>query len=212
LRFRERVDQLKIFLDRLNIDDFSLVMHDWGGPIGSAMAMDRFPALRRLVYFNTTLTEVASLPKLIRWSAAPLVGRFLTQWSDRFIRFTTELGVVKPLSSQDRAGYFWPYPDSRSRRAIYDFVQDIPFTAGHPSWKDLELLRSQLVKLSSLPVQIIWGLKDPCFHKLMLERVAAHFPKAEVHSFEDASHLVLEDKASEVAVLLDEFLSRPNVV
>ncbi len=207
IRFKERVSQFGQFIEQLGLGKFSLVMHDWGGPIGTAMALDRQSQVERLVYFNTTLTEVDSLPRLIKMAAAPVIGPFLTYWTDRFIRYTTELGVGGKLSEKDKQGYFWPYKSVKSRKAIHDFVKDIPFSSSHPSYHELESLRGGINSLASLPVQIIWGLKDPCFHKGVMESVASHYPNAEVHAFEDASHLVIEDKRSEVLGLLRRFLS-----
>ncbi|MCB0355204.1 MAG: alpha/beta fold hydrolase, partial [Bdellovibrionales bacterium] len=40
-RTRDRVAQLTEFIDRLQIDRFSLVVHDWGGSIGSMVAVER---------------------------------------------------------------------------------------------------------------------------------------------------------------------------
>ena len=59
-------------------------------------------------------------------------------------------------------------------------------------------LGSRLPDLKDIPVKIVWGLRDPCFHREMLSQVAHHFPQAEILEIPQASHLVLED-APEVA-------------
>lgn len=208
IRARERMAHLVEFVDALELEKFSLVLHDWGGPIGTGMALERLDRVEKITYLNTTLTEIESLPSMIKTAASPLIGRVLTQYTQRFLRLMLDFGVVKKLSKQVREGYLAPYATMARRKAIWDFVHDIPFTAQHPTYQTLVKLASQLPQLRAKPIQIIWGLKDPCFHKEMLERVAAHFPDAEVHEFTDASHLVLEDKAKEVGDLLENFLGR----
>jgi cis-3-alkyl-4-acyloxetan-2-one decarboxylase len=207
-RFGDRVNHLCEFVEKLGLTKFSLIMHDWGGPIGAGVALRNLTKLQKLVFFNTTLTEVDLLPKMIRFSAAPVIGKAITQYTTQFLRYTTELGVVNKLSEQDKAGYFWPYKTVKNRKAICDFVYDIPFKPSHPSYKDLTEIRSSISLLNSFKIKIIWGLKDPCFHANILEKIKEIFPKAEVHPFADASHLVIEDKRAEVIGLIDSFIGR----
>jgi olefin beta-lactone synthetase len=207
-RASDRIRHLVAFIDALKIDKFSMVLHDWGGPIGTGAALQRLDKLEKIVYLNTTLTEIESLPSMIKTAAAPFVGKFLTQYTTRFLKLLLQYGVHKKLSREVRNGYLDPYRTVARRRAIWGFVQDIPFSSRHPTYQTLNRLASDLVQIRTKPVQIIWGLKDPCFHKEMLEKVAAHFPSAEVHEFTDASHLVLEDKPTEVTELIKSFFDR----
>jgi len=207
-RFRaiDRVDQLQEFTEKIELDRFSLVMHDWGGSIGTMLATRVADRIDRLVYLNTTLTETEALPPLIKFAAAPVIGKFLTKYTKQFLRFTTNLGVSRKLSKEVRAGYYFPYKTAERRAAIWEFVDDIPFDSSHPSYAMMLKLAEGLPRLANHPVQIIWGLKDPCFHREMLNKVARHFPKALVYEIPEASHLVLEDEPGLVTTLIHEFL------
>lgn len=212
-RFRavDRIEHLRILLDSLEVEKFSLVMHDWGGAIGTGLAVREVSRVEKLVYFNTTLTETESLPGMIKRAANPLIGKFLTYHTMDFLKLMASFGVTKSLPRDVKQGYYLPYREKRSRQAIWDFVCDIPFDQNHPSYPAMLEMASQLEVLSSKPVQIVWGLRDPCFHRAMMDKVAVHFPQAELHEFPNASHLVLED-APEVPELVEAFLQRPEQV
>jgi acyl-CoA synthetase (AMP-forming)/AMP-acid ligase II len=172
------------------------------------VAIRRPERIEKLVYLNTTLTETEALPPLIKTAAKPFIGRILTQYTSRFITFTTQWGVAKRLSPDVKDWYYYPYRTRARRQAIWDFVADIPFDRSHPTYRAMLDLAEGIPQLESTPVKIIWGLKDPCFHRQMLSKVAAHFPQAEVVEIPDASHLVLED-APEIAIpAVAEFLTR----
>ncbi|NMC62643.1 MAG: alpha/beta fold hydrolase [SAR324 cluster bacterium] len=207
----ERTDQVEEFLDALKIDQFSLVMHDWGGSIGSMVAIRNPSRVEKLVYFNTTLTEIESLPELIKRATTPVVGKILTKYSTSFLRLLTEMGSSKRLSHEVKQAYLLPYRSTADRQAIWDFVADIPFNNEHPSHGDLVLLGEKLPLLEAKPVQIVWGLKDPCFHREMLSKVARHFPQAEVLELPEASHLLLEDAIEKVSRAVLGFLMKPVV-
>jgi acyl-CoA synthetase (AMP-forming)/AMP-acid ligase II/pimeloyl-ACP methyl ester carboxylesterase len=194
----DRINHLQTLIDHLGLKRFSLVMHDWGGAIGTALAVRNLDRLDRLIYLNTTLTETESLPRIIRQAARPIIGKYLTKYSMRFLKLTTGFGVCHKLSRAVRQGYCYPYQTSKRRTAIWGFVADIPFDDTHPSYGEMLDLAGKLPLLAKTPVKIIWGLRDPCFHREMLSKVAEHFPQADVLEIADASHLVLED-AKEVA-------------
>jgi acyl-CoA synthetase (AMP-forming)/AMP-acid ligase II/pimeloyl-ACP methyl ester carboxylesterase len=207
----DRMNQVEELLNRLKIDRFSLVMHDWGGPIGTGVAVRNLSRVEKLVYLNTTLTEIDSLPKIIKTAATPLIGKFITQYTSRFIKLATSVGVTRTLPREVKDGYFYPYQTKAARTAIWDFVADIPFETNHPTYSELVELSAKLPSFANIPVQIIWGLRDPCFHKDMLGKVAQHFPHASVLEIPDASHLVLEDKPELATETIKQFLLAPQV-
>ncbi|MDC0358346.1 fatty acid CoA ligase family protein [Oligoflexia bacterium] len=205
-RSTDRIEHLQEFLDQLKLKQFSLVMHDWGGPIGTGLAVRDVDKIEKLVYLNTTLTETEALPGIIKMAAAPVIGKLLTKYSKRFLKITTKLGVCKKLSKEVCKGYYFPYRTAARRTAIWDFVDDIPFDSTHPSYAEMLNLAEQLPTLGEKPVQIIWGLKDRCFHREMLNKVASHFPNANILEIPQASHLVLEDAPELVGNTIDDFL------
>jgi acyl-CoA synthetase (AMP-forming)/AMP-acid ligase II/pimeloyl-ACP methyl ester carboxylesterase len=205
-RAADRIAHLEDLLDQLDIGRFSLVMHDWGGPIGTGLAVRRASDVERLVYFNTTLAETSLLPGMIRRAASPLIGRMLTQHTMRFVKLLTSLGVVHALPHEIREGYHRPYQTPATRRAIWGFVRDIPFSRSHPTAPLMDEMIAGLPALADKPVKIIWGMKDPCFHSGILRRVAARFPQADVVEIASASHLVLEDAPEQSIAAVEDFL------
>ena len=208
-RAADRVSHLEELLGQLGVDRFSLVMHDWGGPIGTGLAVHRPEAIERLVYFNTMLAETDLLPGMIRQAASPVIGRLLTQHSMRFLKLLTSHGVARVLPDEVRQGYLRPYRHRADRRAVWGFVRDIPFTPSHPSAALMADVVARLPVLADTPVKIIWGMKDPCFHEEILRSFSARFPAADVVRVPMASHLVLEDVPGLAIAEVREFL-RPG--
>ncbi len=211
-RAGDRIGHLEDLLAELGIGRFSLVMHDWGGPLGTGLAVRRPADVERLVYFNTTLAEMALLPGMIRRAAAPVIGRLLTQDTMQFLKLLTSFGVVQAMPEEVRRAYLRPYRTRAGRRAIWGFVQDIPFSPSHPTAPLMDDMVARLPALADTPVKIIWGMKDPCFHPGILRQVAARFPQADVVRVPDASHLVLEDAPGQSIAAVREFLGPAPVV
>jgi acyl-CoA synthetase (AMP-forming)/AMP-acid ligase II/pimeloyl-ACP methyl ester carboxylesterase len=212
VRFKalDRINQLEEFVTALGLKKFSMVMHDWGGPLGTGFMLKRLESIERIVYLNTTLTETESLPPIIKLAAMPVIGKALTRHTATFVRLTTSMGAYTRLTPDVKDGYMAPYTTRQQRDAIWDFVDDIPFDASHPTYSQMVEIAAGLPKVAQKPVKIIWGLRDPCFHREMLSKVAAHFPNAEILEIGDASHLVLDDAPQIAIPAIKEFLSRPS--
>ncbi len=211
-RAQDRVDHLDELLKQLGVSRFSLVMHDWGGSIGTALAQRRVADVDKLVYFNTTLGEIDELPRIIRLAASPFIGEILTKYTKTFLRLTTSIGAYHPLSAEAKRGYLAPYETVLSRQAIWDFVSDIPFFSAHPSFGQKLNLEDGLKQLAEKPVKVMWGLKDPCFHPGFLRKMRGYFPRADIDELPHASHLVLEDEPERVGTAVREFLTRKATV
>jgi len=206
-RASHRIAHLQEFIEHLGLTKYSLVMHDWGGSIGTGVAVRNPSAIEGLVFLNTTLTETESLPFIIKRAARPLVGKFLTKTTKHFVKLTTDWGVSRKMVPDVKYGYHLPYGTSARRTAIWDFVADIPFDSDHPSYDDMLFLAENIPKLAHVPTLIVWGLQDPCFHREMLSQVARHFPHAEVIEIPHGSHLVLEDAPDITNPAILNFLS-----
>jgi acyl-CoA synthetase (AMP-forming)/AMP-acid ligase II/pimeloyl-ACP methyl ester carboxylesterase len=205
----DRINQLEEFAQALGLNKFSMLMHDWGGPLGTGFMLRRLDSIERIIYLNTTLTETESLPPIIKLAAFPIVGRALTRHTATFVKLTTSMGAHRKLTPDIKEGYLAPYINRKQRDAIWDFVDDIPFDFSHPTYSQMVDIAAGLPEIARKPVKIIWGLRDPCFHREMLSKVAAHFPNAEILEIADASHLVLDDAPQIAIPAIKEFFSRP---
>jgi haloalkane dehalogenase len=197
-------------IDRLDLHQITLLVHDWGGPIGLRAAVARPHRLSRLILFNTGAFPPPMIPWRIRACRLPVLGRGAVQGLNLFALAAQRMAVSNPncISAEARAGLLAPYDCWAHRHAIYQFVKDIPTSRRHPTWQHLADLESQLPTLAKLPVQMIWGMRDWCFRPLCLDRLMQHLPHAEVHRLEDVGHWVTEEAPERVGRLVQSFLLR----
>jgi haloalkane dehalogenase len=63
-------------------------------------------------------------------------------------------------------------------------------------------------QFNKLPMLICWGERDFVFDRHFLDEWRRRFPAAEVHSYPDCGHYILEDAMDEVVPLISAFLER----
>ncbi|MGY1747333.1 alpha/beta fold hydrolase [Blastococcus sp. SYSU D00695] len=169
------------------------VGHDWGGVISLGWALEHREQLRGVVLANTAVAmppgDVG--PALIRLAHAPGVRAAVTVGTPVFVRATTLLSRP-PLPADVRRAFAAPYGSAARRRAVGDFVADIPFSPTHPSRPVQERIAEDIRSLE-VPALLLWGPGDPVFGERYLDDLRGRLPHASLHRYEGASHLLPED-------------------
>lgn len=192
-RLADRVADLGRLTDAMGVTGpVVTVAHDWGGPVSLGWALAHRDVLAGVVLANTAVhqPEGSPAPTLIRLARSRPLLDAVTRRTTTFLRGTTFMSRDMP---QDVARAFRaPYADAASRRAIGDFVADIPLSPQHPSAATLEGIAEGITTLD-VPVLLAWGSDDPVFSDRYLRDLRARMPHADVHRYEKARHLVTED-------------------
>ncbi len=191
-------------------DDITLVVHDWGGMIGLAWAVEHADRVKRIVLLNTSAFPLPSTKKM-PWTLSLVrntkVGEWLVLGLNAFSRGATRMAVTRrPMSAEIRKAYCAPYDSVANRIATLRFVQDIPLKPSDPSWKIVEETAGKLDRFNDTPVLVCWGAKDFVFDDHFLAEWRRRWPHAVVHRFEDCGHYILEDAADEVVARVRDFI------
>jgi len=212
-RLKSRVDDLDALYEHLNLKrKISLVVHDWGGMIGMAFALRHRKIIDRIVIMNTAAflpPENKNLP-LSLWivrnikplSAVAVLGFNLFSFGALF------LASHKGLSIEVKKGLTAPYNSWKNRIATLKFVQDIPVKEKDPSYQLVEDVDNNLQKIKDIPMLICWGEHDFVFDNDYLVEWQRRFPKAEVHTFSNAGHYVLEDAQDRIVAIVGNFFNK----
>jgi haloalkane dehalogenase len=209
---RRRVDDLEALLDHLRLDaGLTLVLHDWGGMIGMAYAHRHPERISRLVVLNTAAFRMPAgqrLPRSLWLCRNTPAGPLLVRGLNAFCRGAAHFCTRRPLPPAVRAAYLAPYDSWRHRIAILRFVQDIPLSPGDPAYGLVAEVEAGLYGFTDVPMLICWGLRDFVFDQPFLDEWRRRFPAAEVRTFPEAGHYVLEDAGEEIGPLVSDFLYR----
>lgn len=197
--------RVEALLNRLDLSGITLVVHDWGGPIGLSYAL-RYPhRIRRLVLMNTWMWPLdgdAWIALFSRLAGSPLGRTLIT-------RFNAFARGVMPLAFADRSRlsdaafrhYLTPLATPTDRIGSWAFPRAL---RGASDW--LGALWARRAALPDGPALVVWGLRDPAFGLRPLRRWMALLPHAHVHSLPDVGHYVPEEAPGAVGHALTRFL------
>jgi haloalkane dehalogenase len=130
-----------------------------------------------------------------------------------FCQGTAWIGCKRtPMDRQLRQAYVAPYDSWSHRIAILRFVQDIPLQPGDRAHDLVTWVQGRLALLRSVPMLVLWGMKDFVFDRHFLEEWIRHFPAAEVHRFSGAGHYLFEDESDAINGLVAAFLAAHSAI
>lgn len=209
---RQRVDDLEALLEHLEVRErITLIVHDWGGMIGMAYATRHPERIVRLVILNTAAFHLPAgkrFPLALKICRDTAIGSFLVRRLNMFALMAARVGCKRnPMPEALRGAYCAPYNSPADRIATLRFVQDIPLRPEDPGYDLISEVEAGLAQFAGLPMTICWGMKDFVFDKHFLKEWQRRFPQAEVHTFADCGHYILEDASDEVIPIIEKFLA-----
>jgi pimeloyl-ACP methyl ester carboxylesterase len=209
---QRHVQHFSALMDDLRLDDVTLVVQDWGGPIGLGWAGDHPDRVKRLVLLNTWAgglpPDYPKPPMLFGLLRLPVLGELLVKGAHVFVRVFLFRGGTHPerLGENEQAAYLAPHPSWASRAGVLAYPRLIPWEAGHITAPLGAHIEDNLDRLSGKPVLIVWPVQDRGFKQPSLAFWRARFPDADVREIEDAGHYIQEDAHEHVIPLLLDFL------
>jgi len=206
-----RVEDFSRLMDELGLEGVNLVLHDWGGMIGLAWAVQNPERVKRLVILNTAafpLPESKPFPWQLWLVRDTPIGPLMVRGLNAFSRGASHVACTrKKLSKTMRDAYCAPYDSWTDRIATLRFVQDIPLRPDDSGYDIVSDTAARLEVFRDRPVLICWGDKDFVFDHHFLAVWQKVYPDAEVHRFVDCGHYILEDASEEIIPLVRRFLA-----
>jgi haloalkane dehalogenase len=198
---------LERFVDELDLRDVTVVMQDWGGPLGMRLAVERPDRIARLAVMNTGI--FSGRPPSDTWLRfRKLVRRSGAEFQPgRLIQRT----CTTVLPDEVVAAYDAPFPTAESKTGVLMFPEQVPTEPDHPSAEKMREVREKLGSWDR-PALVFFGDSDPIFSQRVAERIAELIPGAELQEpIADAGHFLQEDAGEEVGQRIAAWLKSTSV-
>ena len=189
----------------LQLNQFTMLVHDFGGIIGLAAAEQIPEKIKGLVILNTWCRSIQDEPeykkmKMILGSPLmPLLYRYLN-FSAKYI-LPAAFGERSRLTPEIHQHFLRPFSKVSERNGTIAFAKSL--------LRDQDYYASVGEKLSILkdkPVLIIWGMKDEFITEKHLLWMQEQFPGSKVVRYDEAGHFVLEEKSVVAGPVIAEFM------
>jgi haloalkane dehalogenase len=188
-------------LEDLDLSDVTLVVHDWGGPIGLSVARDHPDRVARVVILDTVLD-----PREV-WVTDAWLGirDFIEATEDLPIGELARATCVRDPGDEVVAAYQAPYPTTESKVGMRGLFAAVPRMEDHDEVARVEAFIASL-RRDPRPMLILWGEEDLFLTLSSGQRLASRIGRRIDHVISDAGHALQEDQGELVAELIVDWL------
>jgi haloalkane dehalogenase len=189
--------------EALDLRETTVVVQDWGGPIGFRLAVEHPARVARLVILNTGIgAGRAPSEEWLRFRAfVRRVGSDLVP--GQLIR----ISAVTALADDVIEAYNAPFPTPESKAGVLAFPEQVPAEIDHPNAARMLEIRTALEQWEK-PALVLFSDSDPIFSTVAAEHMAARIPgSGPAEIIAGAGHFLQEEKGEEIAERIVRFLS-----
>jgi haloalkane dehalogenase len=204
----EHAKVVEAFVRELNLRDITLLVQDWGGPIGFSAAgadPERYAAFAIGNTWAWPMTDNRGARMFSRVLGGS-VGRYLILRRNFFVERIIPAGIKRePPGKPVMAHYRGPFPTRESRIPLHVMPREI---LGATPW--LAEVERGLRYLEDRPALILWPTRDQAFGDAERERWERTFEDHRTVLLEGAGHYIGEDAGEEIAQAIREWTGPPR--
>jgi haloalkane dehalogenase len=189
-------------LAELDLSGATVMVQDWGGPIGLRWAMENADRVDRLVVMNTGLFTGQVSQGFLAWRA------FAEKNPDLPVGFVVQGGTATELPDDVVAAYEAPFPNAESKAGAATFPLLVPVDPGDPGAAEMTAVADALRRWEK-PALVAFSDSDPVFpYPKAGDRFAEAIPGAgEQVRIEGGAHFLQEDRGEQIAEHVLRFLA-----
>jgi haloalkane dehalogenase len=199
--YDRHVHAVTSLLEQLDVRGATVVVHDWGGPIGLRFAVENPDRVARMVVLDTGL--FTGHQKMT--DAWMQFRNFVERTEDLPVGMLVRRACKRDPGDEVIAAYDAPFPNPGSKAGTRAFPLMLPTSPEMPGaqagQRVLEALRSD-----ARPKLVLWADSDPVLPLETGERFAAALGTEVAHVISDASHFLQEDAGGQIGGLIAGWL------
>ena len=200
--YDRHVELMSQLLGGLDLRDATVVVQDWGGPIGLRWAMENPDRVARLVILNTGLFTGRVSKGFMAWR------EFAERNPDLPVGFVVNGATTSELPDEVVAAYEAPFPTPESKAGAAQFPLIVPISDEMAGAAEMRAVADALSRWDK-PALVAFSDSDPVFpFPRAGEAFTSIIPTAgEQVRIEGAAHFVQEDRGDQIADEIIRFLA-----
>ena len=199
--YDRHTEAIAALLEELDIRGATVVVHDWGGPIGLRVAVEHPDRIERLVILDTGLFT-GHQKMTDAWTA---FHDFVARTEDLPVGFLVRGACLRDPGDDVIAAYEIPFPNADAKAGARAFPLILPTQPDAPGAQAGERVLTAL-RDDPRPKLVMWADSDPVLPIETGHRFAAALGTEIAHVIAEASHFLQEDAGPQIGELIADWL------
>lgn len=217
--FQTHFDYVSGFMDALELEDVTLVVHDWGSILGLNWARLNEDRVRAVVFMEALVAPAFPMADIAQFGPYadtfrafrdPETGPVLLMEQNVFIEQVLPSAILRPLEAAEVDAYRAPFPEGSNRTPLYRWPNELPI-AGEPA-RNLETFEAINAWLASseTPKLLIYFEPGVLVPPEAAKWMQANYANLDIRYGGHALHFVQEDQPTAIGRLTADWLRSLN--
>jgi haloalkane dehalogenase len=175
-RFYDHVKYVEGFIEKMRLENITLVIHDWGSGLGFHYAMRNESNIKGIAFMEAIIMSVPSwdwfpgeMKEIFQAFRTPDVGWDMIVNKNIFIEQILPGGVVRKLTEEEMNYYRSPFLDPASRRPVWQWPNEIPIGREPPDVAEAVDNYSGKLQQSELPKLLFYATPGALLPQLVVD-------------------------------------------
>ena len=198
-KFSDHARYLDAFIDALDLQDVTLVIHDWGSGLGFHWANRHRDRVRGIAFFEAMVrpltweTMPADFRLPFRLMRTPGIGWLMIVVGNLFLKQFLPQGTVRKLTKEERAFYEAPYPSFKNRKPVRQWPTQVPIDGKPALTHDVISEYSDWLQESPIPKLMFTADSGTIARQELVEWCQANLSNLESVHLGEGLHFLQED-------------------
>ncbi|OVE79561.1 haloalkane dehalogenase [bacterium I07] len=198
-RFTEHYTFVEKFISKLNLNNLTLVVHDWGSGIGFHYAFSNPEKIKALAFMESlvkpfTWSGLQSEFKLMfKMMRTPVLGWIMINVFNFFIKVMMPKTILRKLSIEEKNAYMQPFKSIKSRKPIRRWPCEVPIDGEPADVHDIISNYSERLKHSEIPKLLLYAEPGAIIDEVSLKWCVDNIENLEIEKVGEGIHYIQED-------------------
>jgi haloalkane dehalogenase len=197
--FDDHFAYVEEFINKMNLKNITLVIHDWGSGLGFHYANSHRDNIKGIAFMEAVYKPMSwdqlppGMDKMFKLLRAPFIGWMMISVANMFVKKMIPDMIVRKLTTEEFEHYKQPYPTIASRKPVRVWPQEIPFD-GKPK-RMYDKIAAYAAWLTETPIPKVCFYAHPggIIRKDGVEYIKNHFPNTRMVDIGKGLHYIQED-------------------
>ncbi|MCF6213814.1 MAG: haloalkane dehalogenase [Flavobacteriaceae bacterium] len=212
--FFDHCDYLNTFIEKLDLKNITLVIHDWGSGLGFHYANKHQNNIKGIAFMEAIYKTVKwhAIPKAMRRNfkmlRMPVIGWLLTRVGNVFVKKLLPGTIIRPLSKAELKVYEAPYLTIKSRKPLQVWPTQIPFDGQPDDVHQAVASYHNWLKESTIPKLCLYAKPGLLIRKNDVAWIANNFKNILLKDMGKGLHFIQEDNPHGIGKALADWVDK----
>lgn len=198
-KFTDHYAYLSAFIEKLELKNITLVIHDWGSALGFHYAFEHHDNIKAIAFMEAIYKPAKwnAIPKAMKkgfkMMRTPFLGWLMVSVGNIFIKKLLPSAIIRKLSKEEFEAYAAPYLTVKSRKPLRVWPTEIPFDGQPKDVYNIVLSYSNWLQQTQIPKLLIHAKPGLLIRKNDVMWIEKNFSNTKSVAIGKGFHFIQED-------------------